>query len=130
MSFSGLASKTLRAIKRQLKRITGAIRGKFPAQEKGENVPRSWVIKKNQAKGKRKGQLAITKTGEVIVSRKVHHWPWLRNFKRGLAALLLLFNFGFSQFLMVSQGMIFAFFFFGNTFILIDYLWKTRRKEE
>jgi len=88
------------------------------------------VMKKNQAKGKRKGQLAITKSGEVVVSRKVHHWPWLRNFKRGLAALLLLFNFGFSQFLMVSQGMVFAFFFFGNTFILIDYLWKTRRKEE
>lgn len=130
MSLEGLVSKTFRAIKRRLKRIAGAIRGKFPAPKTGEKVPRSWVKTRREAGvKKRKGQLAI-KNGEVVVTRKVHHWPWLRNFKRGLAALLLLFNFGFSQFLMLSQGLAFAFFFFGNTFILIDYLWKTRRREE
>jgi len=57
--------------------------------------------------------------------------PWLRNAKRILAGGLLFVNFLFSQFLLAAtnQAELIFFVFLGNSFIILDYLWKTRRRE-
>lgn len=135
MSFRGLIRKTARTINRKLGAFGSAIAKKLrrsPGPEKDiDEVPRSW-IKRSERPGTvaQKKPKVYSKKGKLLVVRPVHHWPWLRNFKRGLAAILLLVNFSLSQFLIATQGAVFAFFFFGNVFILIDYLWKTRRREE
>lgn len=135
MSLQGLIRKTTRTINRKLRAFGSAITQKLrrsPGLKSDETeVPRSWLPRSRELRGvAQKKPTLYVKKGKVVVARHVHHWPWLRNFKRGLAAILLLVNFSLSQFLIATQGAVFAFFFFGNVFILIDYLWRTRRKEE
>jgi len=63
------------------------------------------------------------------VPRKLHV-PQLKTFKRIIAAFLLLFNFTFAQG-MIGAGSfssVMYVFFMANTFILLDYLWKSRRR--
>ena len=132
MSFSGLAEKTVRNIKNLAKKTFDKIFFflKKPEEEDEVEVPDTWVKKERIAgPGKSKGVLKI-KQGKVVVSdRKVYHWPWIRNFKRILAGFLLMANFVFSQFMIASAGVqTVAIFFFLNAFILLDYLWKTRRE--
>lgn len=59
--------------------------------------------------------------------------PGLLQIKRVLAGVLLLINFVFSQFLLLavgSDGFATFLIFMGNSFVIADYLWKTRRKPE
>lgn len=134
MSISGLIEKTARSVRNWVKRIFKRFAGLFrrgQAQEEASvEIPRKWVkpeMEPNVKSGK--GVLTIKK-GKVVVSpKKLYHWPWIRNLKRLLAGFLLLVNFAFSQILMVSRStlQIGSVFFFLNCFILLDYLWKTRR---
>jgi len=86
-------------------------------------VPRSWSKKKTDQK---------TVAAPRVISHRLRV-PHLLFFKRALAAFLLLVNFIFSQFLLGSVGTgaqpMFILFLL-NSFILIDYLWKTRRAPE
>lgn len=92
-------------------------------------VPRSWVNENPglQSKGvPENSRLLIQQEGKKRI-------PGLLKIKRLLAGVLLLFNFVFSQFLLAATGVqgIFTFLFFmGNSFIMADYLWKTRRKDK
>jgi hypothetical protein len=59
--------------------------------------------------------------------------PGLRIFNRGLAAILLIINFAFSQFLLGSigsQAQPMFILFILNSYIMIYCLWKTRNKKE
>jgi len=77
------------------------------------------------------------KTGVTTVkferkgSRKIRV-PGLRGAKRLLAAILLAFNFFVAQASLTSASASqpLALFFYLNFFVLLDYLWKTRRKSK
>ena len=133
MSLIGLGARIVRSINRKLKNYWKQIRGQgyTEGDEGPDEIPPTWVKEapggQKVSTGQKVKSELIIKKGKVVAIRKVHRVPWLRNFKRGLAAVLLLLNFVISQFLMVSQGAAIAFLFFGNVFILVDYLWKTRR---
>ncbi len=135
MSVSGLIEKTVRAAKRLFHRGSKTVTKSLKKGEANtQEVPISWLRKAPGAleKEARHGRTVTVKDGKAVIhidGRKVRHWPWLRNFKRGLAALLLLVNFLFSQYLITQVGFqLPAMLFFGNCFIIIDYLWKTRRE--
>ena len=132
MTLAGLVKKIFRSINNAIstvfKRISKPFR-KSPASETSE-VPAGWRRKKPEQPKRGKAEVKKKKE-DVVVYRKMHHWPWIRNVKRGLAGILLLINFAISQFLISqAQGAVMAVLFFANVFIFIDYLWKTRRKEE
>ena len=132
MTLQGMIQKILRSINTWIMRLFRWIKGGLTDEEEaGEEVPRKW-IRKAQLEDSRpnsKTELKMKK-GKVLAVRKVYHVPMLRTIKRGLAGILLFLNFVFSQFLIAtqSQGILFSLLFFGNTFIFIDYLWKTRRQ--
>lgn len=132
MSISGLADKTVRSIKRFFRKVWALVpisRIRVENEEEDE-IPQKWVKESKESPRKiRKGQLSIKEGKIVVSSRKLHHWPWMRNIKRGMAAVLLLINFSFTQFLLIAVGglQVVSIFFFLNCFILLDYLWKTRR---
>jgi hypothetical protein len=134
MTITGFLEKTQRKIKKVFKRsVKKAVEPlrKKPEEKDEAVIPRSWLPREKPVPGKTKHGLKI-KNGQVVVTNKtVYHWPWLRNFKRSLAGVLLLINFVFTQFLLIyNHSLQFAsLFFFGNCFILIDYLWKTRKDE-
>jgi len=68
-----------------------------------------------------------------IIEQQKWRLPGYGVFKRFLAAFLLFLNFVFSQFLLGSVGtgaQPMFLIFLGNSFILVDYLWKTRQKKE
>lgn len=87
-------------------------------------VPRSW---------KKPGQPARKKDDVQIIEQQKFRLPGLRTMKRILAGILLLINFTFSQFLLGSignQNQAVFIFFLANSFIIGDYLWKTRGKKK
>jgi len=87
-------------------------------------VPASW-LKHRSGEPKTEQKIQFIKNKKRI--------PGLLWFKRIIAGILLLINFSFSQFLLGSLGSTVQpmfIVFLGNSFILLDYLWKTRRKEE
>lgn len=131
MSLAGLADKAIRSLKRSFKKLWALIPiSKFRTDPEAEDeIPDQWIHKSSKTSREiKKGKLYIKKGKIVVSSRKLHHWPWLRYFKRGTAAILLLLNFAFTQFLLVTSGLqVVSLFFFFNCFIMLDYLWKTRR---
>ncbi|MCJ7459208.1 MAG: hypothetical protein MUP17_09475 [candidate division Zixibacteria bacterium] len=87
-----------------------------------DEIPRSWRRQDLQDAGPGKGRSVIIKHKKRI--------PGLLWFKRILAGFLLLINFTFSQFMLGSLGapaQPMFILFLANSFILLDYLWKTRR---
>jgi len=85
-------------------------------------VPRSWS----------KPQPSSSARMPITVIKYKKRIPGLRWFKRILAGFLLLINFSFSQFLLGNigtQAQPMFILFLLNSFIIIDYLWKTRRTE-
>jgi len=98
--------------------------------EEVHKVPKEWVEKKPNLKHN-------NKTGTVTIqferkgSHKIHV-PGLRQVKRLLAAVLLVFNFFIAQASLTSASASqpLALFFYLNFFVLLDYLWKTRRKSK
>lgn len=125
----GLINQAIREIKQFLSNLLGYIpfikkRRKRRAAEPTE-VPASWN------KSSRPGEPAPRK--EMIVQKHKLRVPGLLMFKRILAGFLLLLNFVFSQFLLGrvgDQGQAMFIIFLLNSFIMADYLWKTRRAEK
>lgn len=89
-------------------------------------VPSSWKSEKKSSRSRKKNEDDV----EIIEQKKIRI-PGFRTIKRLIAAVLLLLNFIFSQFLLgsIGQGAQPMFILFlGNAFIIGDYLWKTRNK--
>lgn len=122
----GLGNKIIRSLKRMLKNIFGFItRKKRRKKTQGEPtmIPASWQKPGDQIPGEEK----------LIRIKHRKRIPGLRQIKRFLAAIWLLMNFVISQFLLGSigaQAQPVFFFFLGNSFFLLDYLWKTRSKPD
>lgn len=121
----GLISQLIRGFRSRLKETFDYVFRRKPKRflrDAPVTVPRSWEKKKGQ---KLEKAPAVTKHKLRV--------PHLLTFKRILAAFLLLVNFVFSQFLLGSVGTgaqpMFILFLL-NSFILVDYLWKTRRAAE
>lgn len=130
MTLAGLISSITRRFKQVLKNI-----GKrFSKKKKGkvvesDVVPKSWVKKNPDLESKELPQ----STKIVIQQEGKKRLPGLLKIKRLLAGILFLLNFVFSQFLLAAsgaQGFFVFLFFLGNSFIVLDYLWKTRRAEK
>jgi hypothetical protein len=115
LDLSSLYHKFIRWIKRKQRDLLSYI----PIQK-----PKGIKRKKSSSKRKYKD--------DVEVYRNVHHIPFYKKFKQILAAVLLLFNLIFSQFLLgtSSAGQIMFLIFLANSFILADYLWKMRKKPD
>jgi hypothetical protein len=62
-------------------------------------------------------------------ARRVWRIPGFRQFKRVAAFVCMILNFGFGEFALTAPGnAAFSIFFLASSFLLADYLWKTRRK--
>jgi hypothetical protein len=124
----GILNQAVRQLKKSIRNIFKNIfhrkkRKKSKAQDP-DVVPASWLKH-------RSGQPKTEQKIQFIKNKK--RIPGLLWFKRIMAGILLLINFSFSQFLLGSLGSTVQpmfIVFLGNSFILADYLWKTRHKEE
>jgi hypothetical protein len=81
--------------------------------------------------------IAKSKISTTIDSRKFvmpkWHFPGLLKIKRLIAALMLIVDIAFSQFILGSTtgaAQAFMLLFIGNGFILADYIWKTRKPDK
>jgi len=121
----GLIKQLIRYSKRQINNVFGVFFKKKKASDDEQIiVPRSWQ------KPEKAPEKADKKAIIVRYKRKV---PGLRQLNRILAAFLLIINFVFSQFLLGSIGAATQpvfFIFLGNCYIIIKYLWLSRKKEE
>jgi len=62
-------------------------------------------------------------------SRRVFRIPGFRQFKRVTAFFCMILNFAFGEFALTAPGNAwFSVFFLASSFLLADYLWKTRKK--
>lgn len=125
----GLINQAIRGLKnsfRNLSRLLQGKQGKRRIKSQPIKVPRSWGRKRKASPSAMPGK-------SQVIYRNKKRVPGLLWFKRILAGVLLLINFSFSQFLLGSMGSqaqpMFALFFL-NSFILLDYLWKTRRTSQ
>ena len=92
--------------------------------EEIEEVPEEWVserVVKTKQKLDDKPLLKLVVEKPTKEKKKI---PWLRNLKRGLAAIMVFpsFFFACASFHEIPMFLMFTFY----TFILIDYLWKTK----
>ncbi len=122
----GLMKHLIRSLKNMIKNIFGfVLRKKRKSRDEPITVPRSW---KKQSESK--PEKATKKTVIIKYKRRI---PGLRKLNRILAGALLVINFVFSQFLLGSIGAaaqpVFLIF-LGNCYIIIKYLWLSRKKEE
>ena len=121
----GLLNQLIRSLKRQINNVFGFVFRKKKKRSSDEPiiVPRSWK------QSKREPEKAAKKTIIIRHRRKI---PGLRQLNRILAGFLLIINFVFSQFLLGSVGAaaqpVFLIF-LGNCYIIIKYLWISRKKE-
>lgn len=126
----GLINQAIREIRQFLSNLWGSIpfikkRRKRRAAEPTE-VPACWNEKP------RLGKEEIPRK-QIVVQKHKLRVPGLLKIKRILAGFLLLLNFIFSQFLLGrvgDQGQPMFIIFLLNSFIMADYLWKTRRAEK
>jgi len=91
-------------------------------------TPSSWL--KDKQKIKLSSSIGLT---ELVIKKKgKRRIPLLRTVKRLLAATLLIINFFISQASLMSAAASQPLFllFILNSFIMLDYLWKTRKKPE
>lgn len=120
----GILNQAVRQLKKGIRNILHRKKRKKGKAEEPDVVPVSWLKH-------RSGQQKTEQKIHFIKNKK--RIPGLLWFKRILAGILLLINFSFSQFLLGSLGsnvqpMFIVF--LGNSFILLDYLWKTRRSAD
>ena len=117
----GLINQLIRSLKNIIKNILGfMLRKKRGSRDEPIIVPRSWKKEKKPEK-------------ETIIIKHKRKIPGLRQLNRILAGFLLIINFVFSQFLLGSVGVAAQpvfFIFLGNCYIIIKYLWLSRKKEE
>ena len=124
----GLIKQLRRSLKNLMDNIFGFItrkkRKRRGSREKPIVVPRSWG-KKDEGMTHRAIELP-----RIKYKRKI---PGLGRLNRILAGFLLIINFVFSQFLLGSVGAaaqpVFLIF-MGNCYIIIKYLWLSRKKED
>jgi hypothetical protein len=113
----------IRGIKQQIHGLLHRKKKRKKLAQEPDQVPISW-IRKQKAAPDGKPSLVIKHKKRI---------PGLLYFKRALASVLLFLNFVMSQFLLGTLGAAaqpLFIFFLANSFILLDYLWKTRRKEQ
>lgn len=130
----GLVAQLFREVKHQFSRLFSRFRKK--PEENVEEVPAQWM-KEKPSGARALGKKRVVQKGNKFVilkpTRKPYHLPWLRQLKRLMAGLLLCVNFFIAEFILGTTpgALILVFLFLLNSFILVDYLWKTmRRKEE
>lgn len=119
----GLLNQAIRRVKQAFQNLFRRLLGKKRRRKRvaePSKVPRSW----------QRGDPHTPRPGKPrIIYHNKKRVPGLRFFKRLLAGFLLLINFSFSQFLLGSmntQAQPMFVLFLLNSFILLDYLWKTR----
>lgn len=127
----GIGNMLMRNLKNRLRDTRRSIskwmrRATEKDKEEPVEVPRSWRKKEKKPSSSRLEKPPGYQKHRIRI-------PHLLTFKRALAGILLLLNFSLSQFLLGSvgaggQGMFILFLL--NCFIFVDYLWKTRRKED
>lgn len=125
----GAAKQLSRALRNAMNDFMGVFKKKQKRSKRNE-APEMVKIHRSWKKGSSAAQNKPEKV-KVIEQQKMRI-PGLLMFKRIAAAFLLLINFVFSQFLLgsVGAGAQWTFFIFlGNSLVLVDYLWKTRKKE-
>lgn len=87
-------------------------------------TPKSWAAQKPESRSMKDDSVKH-------IDQQKMRLPGYRVIKRGTAALLLMLNFIFSIYLLGTggrtNGVIFMFF-MANSFIVGDYLWKSREK--
>lgn len=109
---------------KKVKNLVNRLKDRFSRKEKIE-VPESWL------KDKPEENVKVDKTVVVAipkpkVKRKIRI-PFLRRFKRIIAGFMLIINF-LSGIMSLSTNIVpVAILFLPTSFILLDYLWKTRR---
>lgn len=121
----------LNQIIRELKESARNLRKKF-SKKKSRRSRKDEPIVLHPSWSKKDGKASPEKK-QLIVTKHKKRIPGLLMFKRILAGVLFLINFVLSQFLLASageQGFGTFIIFLGNSFILADYLWKTRGKEK
>lgn len=132
MTLPGLINSITRRFKQILKNLKKRFSGRKKkrgkvAEEEITVVPRSWVSKSGQKR-------EFSESTKVLIQQEgKKRIPGLLKIKRLLAGILFILNFIFSQFLLAatgSQGFFTFLFFLGNSFIIADYLWKTRRADK
>ena len=105
------------------------VREKFrKKKDEQHEIPEKWLENKpNVTKNLKSGVVTV----KFQKGRKIHV-PGLRGLKRLLAAILLIFNFFVAQASLTSASASqpLALFFYLNFFVLLDYVWKTRRKSK
>lgn len=136
----GLIAQIFREVKHQLARPFSRFKKK--PEEGVEEVPSAWMEEREKKarlgteQWRPKGSRRLEKRGSKFVilkpTRKLYHWPWLRQLKRSMAGILLIINFFIGEFILGTTpgALIFFFLFLANSFILIDYLWKTMKRPE
>jgi hypothetical protein len=121
----GILNQAVRQLKKSIKNILHRKKRKKSKTDEPDVVPASWLKHRSgQPKTEQKIQ---------FINKNKKRIPGLLWFKRIIAGILLLINFSFSQFLLGSLGSTVQpmfIVFLGNSFILLDYLWKTRRSAD
>jgi hypothetical protein len=120
----GILNQAVRQLKKSIHNIFHRKKRKKSKVQEPDMVPASW-LKHRSGEPKTEQKIQFIKNKKRI--------PGLLWFKRIIAGILLLINFSFSQFLLGSLGSTVQpmfIVFLGNSFILLDYLWKTRRSAD
>lgn len=96
-------------------------------KDEAHEIPEKWLEKKPVVT---KNLKTRTVTVQFQKGRKFH-LPGLRQGKRLLATVLMVFNFFIAQTALVSASASqpLALLFYLNCFIALDYVWKTRKKK-
>jgi len=127
----GLIKQLIRGIKRIFSNVFGFLTRRDSKKKRRERlqqpptVPRSW-------EGKEGTYPRARKPDQMIRIKHRKRVPGLRMINRFLAGLWLLMNFVFSQFLLGSigsQAQWVFFFFLGNCYFIMKYLWSSRKDE-
>lgn len=123
----GLIKQLMRGIKHLISNVFGFVTRRDSKKKRRERyqepveVPGSW--KPGESKPGKKDLIRIKHKRRI---------PGLKMFNRFLAALWLLINFVFSQYLLGSigsQAQWMFIFFLGNCYFIIKYLWGSRKHE-
>jgi len=126
----GLMKQLIRSLKKSTQSFYGSLFGKKKRTKRRSKtdkpiiVPRSWKKPSKEYTSKESPEIKIKYKARI---------PGLRQLKRVIAGFLLLVNIVFSQFLLGSigaQAQPMFIFFMANAFIMVDYLWKTRKAAE
>lgn len=127
----GLLNQIIRSLKESFGNSRKKFSGNKSRRSRKARKDEPTVLHKSWDKT-RKGKPGET-APQFVYGHSKKRIPGFRQIKRLVAAGLLMINFILSQFLLGSlgqQGQPLFLLFLLNSFILADYIWKTRRKPE